>query len=138
MVEGKTDIHLEIDYQKLAEAIVQAQNEARKEEKLKKKKHTRFRNAVLGFVNGTVYHGIFGCCLVIILGIWGSFLTEHKISLLVSIIATVLFAIIGFISFLCGQETLDDDYETTVHLLDLNISIVAMVIAMISLLNSVR
>ncbi len=130
------NLNVEIDYDKLAEAIVRAQEFVLHNQNNQVKKRTRFRNALLGYVNGAIYHGIAIASVLFIIGIWRSYYLEQKFSLLLSVGISILCAIIGTISFLCGQETLDDDFNTTIPLLDLNVSLFAMVLAMVSLFHA--
>lgn len=129
------NVTLEIDYDKLAKAIVRAQSEVSQRQKQQHKRKTRFRNALLGFLNGMVYHGVSVVCVLFIIGVWRSYFREQAFSLLIPIVLSVLFLIVGAISFMCGQETLDDDYDTTLPLLNLNVSLIAMVVALISLFH---
>lgn len=125
-------LSLEIDYDKLAEAIVRAQNASKTEQKKHEKRRTRFRNKLLGFFNRVVYDAITTVCILLVICVWNLYAHENAYSLLQSIIFSLLFVILGVFSFLCSLETQDDDYSISVPLFNLNVSLVAMVVAMIS------
>ncbi len=64
------NVAIDIDYDKLAEAIVRAQNAATIEQRKLVKKRTRFRNVLLVFLNGSLYHGIAIYCILFIIRVW--------------------------------------------------------------------
>jgi len=136
-VNNINQLNLEIDYDKLAEAIVKAQETVTQKTEKKEKRRTRFRNILLRNVNGVVYHGIAIFMVLLIIGTWVTYKNGTGPSLVLSIVFTLLFAFLCFISFMCGQETFDDTYETTVSLFDTNVSLIALVVAIIALYKGV-
>ena len=78
------EMNLEIDYDKLAEAIVKAQNKF----KTPIKNTSKFRTAAMSFFNGTIYSFIavisgFGIC-----GIWKEYYPQSNSSVTLCIILT--------------------------------------------------
>ena len=129
--------YLEIDYDKLAEAIVKAQEKTKEASKKSESRKTRFRNAFLGNFNGIFYHGLSILLIYFIIKIWISF-SKHEITSLIScIIFTVMFAVFSIVSFLCGQETFGDDYERSRSLFSTNVSLIALIIAIIALYKNI-
>lgn len=128
-------LNLEIDYDKLAEAIVKAQKNADIVEEKQRRGKTRFRKALFGNINGTVYHGMALLMCALVGGIWVNYANGTTTSLLSSVVFSVLFIIIAFVMFMCGQETFNDNYETTVTLFNTNLSTVALIVAVIALVK---
>ena len=136
-INNINQLNLDIDYDKLAEAIVRAQEKAANKAEINKRKRTRFRNALLSNANGIVYHGISVFMVFLIAGIWVSYSRGAGTSLVLSIVFTLSFAFFCFVSFMCGQETFNDNYETTASLFNTNVSLIALIVAIIALIKGV-
>lgn len=129
MSNKNNNVKVEIDYDKLAKAIVSAMDT--KEKSSQKKTH--WRNVAMKWMNGIIY--IFFCvsAIISIPCFWNSKYDGTSNSIILCIIATIVLLAIAFVSFLCQQETQDDNYEVASNLFSVNISFVALIIAIIAL-----
>ena len=128
MDENKNIIQFEIDYDKLAQAVVGALDKKAKADRNK----TRWRNTAMKWVNGIIYLVFAFLSLSGIVYFWMSRFNGTCDSLILCIIATIVLSASAFICFMCQQETLDDNYETAINLFSVNISFVALIIAFIA------
>lgn len=120
-----------IDYDKLAEAIVAAQEKASK----KKKCTSRFRGAVMGGINAVLYLIVSLFSVGVIAGIWMEYAKAAKHSLITYIMCTIMFAVIGLFAFLCQQESLGDSDEDAQQHFNTNIALIALVVALVALVK---
>ena len=137
VINNIDQLNLEIDYDKLAIAIVKAQKKTSVENEKSAAKTTRFRNALFGNVNGFIYYAVSFFMAVCIFSTWVSYANGTVNSLSLSIVFTILFAFLGFVSFMSGIETRKDNYEQTVALFNTNVSLIALIIAIIALIKGI-
>ncbi len=127
-----TVVNNKIDYDKLAEAIVKAN------EKSKSKKSTsKFRAALMGNINGAFYISISILSIFTTFGMWKDYAVNPKYDLATYIILTIVFIGIALYAFLCQQESLNDSAENSQQYFNTNISLIALIIALIALLKGV-
>ena len=127
---SKQHISLDIDYDKLAEAIIRAQNKI-----IEKQKGTQWRKRFYRFFNGTAYLVLLILSLYRIYSIWVNFSRNVYTSLPYCIGGTVALTLFGLYAFLCQQETFCDDYETTLNQFNSIIALVALIISIIALVR---
>ncbi|MBQ5320901.1 MAG: hypothetical protein J6K88_02385, partial [Oscillospiraceae bacterium] len=120
-----TIVNNEIDYDKLAEAIVNAQNNTR----AKKKNTSKLRSAAMSFFNGAIYSTVYFLAGLSIYVIWAESYAKQSASLVGCIILTAILAFIGIYAFLCQQESFQDKDSDTREHFNINISLVALVVA---------
>ncbi len=130
-VNNIDSVSLEIDYDKLAEAIIKAQNES-----VKRQKRSKFRSTAMNFFNGTIYAVVYSLAIVMVYVVWAECYATQTIPLIGCIIFTAIFAFVGIYAFLCQQETHNDSDSDTITHFNTNIALVALIIAMIALFQS--
>lgn len=126
---------IEIDYNRLADAIVRAQAKADAMQYQKTREHTRFRNLLFSFFNGTMFICISLFSLYGIYRIWSIFSNGDSIQLPFAIIATIALFSIAVVAFLCNQETHGDDYRRSGELFNSSVAFVALIIAILAFLR---
>ena len=124
------NIKNEINYDKLAEAIVRAkQIEAKKN----KQRPNRVRGAVMAAAN-TMIPIIFAIFTILTcIGMWVEFSTESTLGLIECIAHTLLLAVVLIISVCCSIEAWKDDDESAISHFNTNVAIVALIVALITL-----
>ncbi len=131
VVNNIDTVNIEIDYDKLAEAIVKAQN------KTSKKSSSKLRNAALNFFNGAIYSMVYLVAGVSIYAIWSEVYPNQENSLIGCILISVIMAFIGVYAFLCQQESFKDKEAETLEYFNVNISLIALIVALIALFKEV-
>lgn len=131
VVNNIDTVNIEIDYDKLAEAIVKAQN------KTSKKSSSKLRNAALNFFNGAIYSMVYLVAGVSIYAIWSEVYPNQENSLIGCILISVIMAFIGVYAFLCQQESFKDKETETLEYFNVNISLIALIVALIALFKEV-
>ena len=126
-------IHMDIDYDKLAEAIVKAQKKA----EFKEKSHSKYRSSAMNFLNGTIYSSVYILSGIEVFTVWKDFSTEKDISLISCIVVTLILLFVGVYSFLCQQESLREKESESFAHFNTNVSLVAMIIALVALFRGV-
>lgn len=128
-VNNIQELNVEIDYDKLADAIVRAEKSVRPE-----KKNAKFRTALLNVINGVIYISI---CIFAICGIfllWHEFYISRTPSLVTCVFVSGLLALLAVYSFLCQQESTNDKEENALNYFQANMSLVALIVALCALL----
>ena len=132
VINNIKELNLEIDYDKLADAIVKAEEANRKP--LPKKKN--LREKAMSFLNGALYSFVYVIAGACIYQTWKNCQAEEN-SLFVSIICTLIFAFCGAYAFLCQQEaSYDSGQEAQAHF-NLNIALIALIVALVALFKEV-
>ncbi len=127
-------LNVEIDYDKLASAIISAQEKAKK----KDIEHSKIRIKTMKFFNGSIYIGIAIFTCVVIYKLWCS-TNDYSISTIIfNIVISVLLAAIAIFMFFSQQESFDDSFEETKFHFNTNISLIAMIIALLALYHEIR
>ncbi len=122
------ELNLEIDYDKLAEAIVKAQKRLQKPIKRDKS----FREKAMSFFNGMIYAFVYIIAIMCIVQVWKDYYAEVT-DLFSSAFSTVVFAISGIYAFLCQQESHNDDGQTAQTHFNSNIALIALIVALVAL-----
>ena len=128
-----TIVNNEIDYDKLAEAIVKAQNDA----KNLKKNTGKFRSAAMAFFNGAVYSVVYVLAGLCIYATWTESYAKQSASLLGCIILTIILAFMGVYAFLCQQESMQDKESDAREHFNTNVSLIALIVAIVALFKEV-
>ena len=128
VINNIKELNLEIDYDKLADAIVKAQTK-QKEPNEKKK---NFREKAMSFSNSALYFFIYIIAGLCIVQVWNDYSAETT-SLFVSIFCTVLFAFCGVYAFLCHREALHDNGQEAQTHFNSNIALIALIVALVAL-----
>ena len=126
------NLNLDIDYDKLAVAIVKAQNTS----ETNRNTNSNFRSILMRFFNGCMY--IFGVLIsgVCIYKIWTNY-SLNQVTLFNAIVFTILFVFMGVYFFLCQQETLKDKDSDSREHFSINVSLIALVVSLIALFKEV-
>ncbi len=127
--EAPVQVNVNIDYDKLAEAIVRAQEKVAKENTRK----SIFRSSFMGGVNACLYFAIslFGAAMVL-----GSFIAP-AVSTQSRIVYAVLFGILAMYSFACFIESMKDHGENIQQHFNTNVALAALIVAIINLFREV-
>lgn len=120
------NLNIEIDYKKLADAIVEANNNS----KVKDMKHSKVRCTIMNWLNGIVYS------IIYILSFYGVYYVWHNnllASLVAKILFSVFFAVLGISMLLSQQESIKESFEESREHFNTNISLIALIVALIAL-----
>ena len=126
-------VNMEIDYDKLAEAITKAQRVAGNDEKTTGK----VRSVVIKFFNGIVYVAVCVLSVLAIYSVWTEVVYTPDTSLVNCIVLTIVLAIVAIFAFLCQQESFDDKEKDALDYFNANVSLLALVIAMLALFEEI-
>ena len=133
VINNIREMNLEIDYDKLAEAIVKAQNKL----KTPTKNTGKFRTAAMSFFNGTIYSFVAIISGFGIYGTWKEYYPQSNSSVTSCTILTGILSITCIYSLLCQNESLNDKANDVREHFNTNISLIALIIAMLALLMGV-
>lgn len=133
VINNIDSVNIEIDYDKLAEAIVRAQNNVKK----KNKKSSKLRNAALSFFNGLVYAVVYLISGFSIYVIWSEIYPKQEASLGGCIFLSVILVIVGVYAFLCQQESYNDKETETLEYFNVNVSLIALIVALVALFKGI-
>lgn len=125
------NVNMEINYDKLAEAIVEAQQKVKEHSK----RPNRFRGSVMAIVNVSIPVLLAIFSVISCIGIWQEYIIEPTHGLFYCIFYTILFAVVVIISFFYSYEAWKDDDENAIMHFNTNIALVALIVAMIALLK---
>ena len=125
------NLNLEIDYDKLAEAIVKAQR--RSEDQGAKGK--KARRSVFRFLNAFTFVFMAVLFVAVIVLLWTVFKGVAMESW-VRIFISAGLALMSIVSVLCFNESLDDDYQDSVALFTALVALVALIVAVIALIKA--
>lgn len=137
VVNNIDSVNVEIDYDKLAEAIVKAQQKAEVETIKETRKTSKFRTLAMSFFNGSIYSVIYVLSIYFVYIIWTESYGKPGITLISCIIFTALFAFVAIYAFLCQQETYNDKATDVHQHFNTNVSLVALIVALIALVKEV-
>ena len=126
------NLNLEIDYDKLAEAIIRANKSADE----KGRKNTRTRRILITGINGIVFASFYVLAIFGIISTWVRYRNGTGLSLPISIVLTAFCVISAAVTFLCQQEAMEDDYKEALSLFTTNVALIALIVAVISLINA--
>lgn len=132
IINNIQELNLEIDYDKLAEAIVKAN----KKEKTKEDKITH-RGLVVTFGNGAIYIGLMFWVFNRIVRICIDSFQNGTVNLFGCIVVFLTSIPVLIFLFLTFRETLCDTEEEALSHFNTNISVVALIVALIALLKGV-
>lgn len=132
VINNIDQLNLEIDYDKLAEAIVKANKTAKKE-----KGKGKIRTSAMRFFNGMTFAMVYVLAGLSIYATWSEAYSKNNASLIDCIVLTVAFLVVGTYAVLCQQETFDDNESDTVEFFNTNISLIALIVALIALFKGV-
>lgn len=123
----------EIDYDKLAEAIVKAQNDVKKP----KKNTSKLRSTAMTFFNGVVYSVVYSLAALCIYATWTESYAKQSASLIGCVILTIILAFIGIYALLCQQESFQDKDSDAREHFNINVSLIALIVAIVALFKEV-
>lgn len=103
-------VKTEIDYEKLAVAIIEAQNKVTE----KASSSRKFREAGMSFFNGSVYAFLYGLIGYLVYALWNNVHVETSMAFYKEVFLSIILAFIGIYAFLCQQESLRDT-GTEIH-----------------------
>lgn len=124
------NINMEIDYEKLAEAIVKAQAKAQQ-----KKPKLNFRAKAMRFFNGVTYSVVYVIAASAIYTIWADCFPAETVSLCGSVLLTALLVFAGAYAFLCQQEAIYDSGDASTSHFNTNVALIALIIALVALMK---
>ena len=128
------NVNIEIDYDKLAQAISKANQENGK----KSSSHSKVRSKIMNTLNGIIYSSIYIFCFFGVRYVWKSFSYTSTNDLIARIIMSVILIVAGIFMFLSQQESFDDTYEETKDHFNTNLSLVALIVALIALYKEIE
>lgn len=128
---NRNDVSIEIDYEKLAEAIILAQEKTKNE----KRKNSNLRSKIMRFMNGIIYIMICAFFFGVAEQTWLNSQMEDVISIVKTLFIIFLLIVCGIFAFFCQQESLNDNWEETQIHFSTNISIIALITAIVTFLG---
>ena len=128
------NVHFEIDYDKLAKAISKANAESEN----KTSEHSRVRLKLMKTLNGIIYSGIYTVCFFCVYCIWKSYSYTTAIDLAVRIVFSVVLIAFGIVMFLSQQESFDESHEESKDHFNINLSFIALIVALIALFKEIN
>lgn len=128
----------QIDYDAITQAIVKAHQQVEYSDKLKEKERNKHRIELIKFINGVVYIMVTVIAVSFIISLWKNFVYTHFSDLLFRIIASIFSVISGIFGFLSQQESLDDGAENAILHFNSNMSLLALIVAIIALLMQIK
>lgn len=137
VVNNIESVNLDVDTEKLAKAIIEAQQKVEEETTKETRRANKFRTRAMSFFNGTIYALISIISIYFIYIIWTDSYSKPEVSLPSCIVFTFLFAFVAIYSFLCQQETFNDKAADVHEHFNTNIALVALIIALIALVKGV-
>lgn len=135
IVNNIHELNLEIDYDKLAESIVKAQNKSKTQSVTKST--SKFRSAAMNFFNGAIFSIVYVFSLLSIYVIWTELYSKGDTSFLSCAILTIIMLFVGIYAFLCQQESILDREKDAHEHFNTNISLLALIVAIIALFKVV-
>lgn len=129
----KLKLETKIDYKELAKELATAQEEAKKN----RKRPNRFRASVMAAANTIVPILLALFAVLACIGMWMEFAkgTAHELSTYIG--NTALFVAIAVVSVCCGIEAYKDDDENAISHFNTNVTLVALIVALIALFKGV-
>lgn len=121
------EVNLEIDYEKLAQAVVNAQQKAAQ----KTTRPNRFRGTIMGALNMSLYLMLAFLSVGMVIGVW----TTPIGGTISQVFFSVLFVIIGIFSGGCAVESFKDSDENAQQHFNTNITLIALVVALAALVK---
>lgn len=125
------NLHLEINYDKLAEAIVKAQE--KREDKNNKRMGTR--QFLMSLCNSVIYAVLYSYVICEIIKMWQKYASTGESSLYMCIVYTVGGASLAVLLFFAQQETKNDSEADTIAHFNTNIALVALIAALVALVK---
>ena len=132
IINNIQELNLEIDYDKLAEAMVTAQENHKRKINAKKS----LREKAMFYLNGALYAFVYSVSVFCIFLSWNKY-KQASMSISFSILNTIIFAFVAIYAFLCQQEAFDDDAQTAQTHFNTNIALAALIISVIALFKGV-
>ena len=126
-------VKTEIDYEKLAVAIVEAQNKATE----KASSSRKFREAGMSFFNGSVYAFLYGLIGYVVYGLWNNVNVETNMAFYKEVFLSIILAFIGIYAFLCQQESLRDKGNEVREHFNSIVPFAALILALVALFRGV-
>ena len=120
-----------IDYDRLAEAIISAQEKAKK----LKKRPNRFRAAAMATANTMIPVLLAVFAALACVGMWVEFVNEPIYELSTYIGNTALFVAVAVVSASCGIEAWKDDDENAIMHFNTNVALVALIVSLVALIK---
>ena len=133
VINNIQELNIEIDYDKLAEAIVKAQEKAKDNQK----RPNKFRAIKMISINTTIPVMCILFSIIVCFTIWHEFVMSGTYPLFACIIATIVFALLITTNVLSAIEAWRDDDENAIMHFNTNVSLAALIIALIALFKEV-
>jgi len=133
VINNIQELNLEIDYDKLAEAIVKA-NAQRSP---RKKSNMKVRGFIFGMCNGILYLAMAYYIIEYTVKMWYDFAVQHTPSIMTCIVTTVISCALTILLYIAQQETCNDTDEEVLSHFNTSIGFVALIVALIALLKGV-
>ena len=127
------EVNLEIDYYKLADAIVKANERTKKEHK----RHNGFRAGIMVAINAALPVAIMLAMILTGITIWSDYVPNGIMGTLESVVTTVLLTIIAVSQLLSAVEAWKDDDETALQHFNANIGLAALIVALAAFFKGV-
>lgn len=124
-IQTSVPVNVEIDYDKLAEAIVKAQRKAN----LPNKKGSKYRAALYVGFNTVFYLAIFFLFSQLGIAIWKGYTYTDIFSLITRICVTLTLLLFSIIALLARKEAIDADNIDARESFTANVGFLAMILA---------
>lgn len=131
VINNIQELNLEIDYDKLAQAIVTAQE--KRGDKSNKRMGTR--QLLMSWCNSVIYAVLYSYVIYEIIKMWQKYASTGLSNLYMCIVYTVAGASLVVLLLLAQQESMNDSKGDTITHFNTNIALVALIAALVALVK---
>ena len=128
-LQKNVTVNVNIDYDQLAEAVIKAQEKVQKNQP----RENRLRGSLMAIFNAMLYFVTAFVCIYMVICTWvtpiGNIGTR--------IVCTLLFGIIAIYSGACFYESIKDSDENAQQHFNTNITLIALIVALVALFKGV-
>lgn len=123
-------VDVSIDYEKLAKEIVKAQQEAERQ----KTRPNRFRGSIMSGINAVLYGVISLFSGLMAISVW---VESIAVDTFAKVLYTILFAFVTISCGACAAESMKDTDENAQQHFNTNITLIALIVALVALFKGV-
>ena len=126
--QRKITVDVNIDYEKLAQEIVKAQQEAMRQ----KNRPNRFRGSIMGTLNAALYSVVSLLSGLMVIGVWMASIDADTFT---KVLYTILFTFVAVSCGACAAESMKDTDENAQQHFNTNITLIALIVALVALVK---
>lgn len=121
-------VDVNVDYEKLAKEIIQAQQEAERQ----KTRPNRFRGSIMSGINAVLYGVISLFSGLMVISVWMASIDADTFT---KVLYTILFAFVAVSCGACAAESMKDTDENAQQHFNTNITLIALIVALVALVK---